>query len=300
MSSAPPASPHQNNLPGVLWALAAVGIFTFTYVAAKLSGTGAAAMQVMWLRYVGGTLTTLALLTARGGLSGIGFASRPALHIGRAAAGAFGASSAVYAASNMPVASASAIGLLDGFFIVLLGLFALGERISVRQALAIVLSMLGALVVVASQGAFGGWDPAFALPAGIALVGALLVGIESILLKALARSERALIVLLSVNVLGALLLSIPAWFTWVALPWPWLIAFLGLGPLAIAAQYCNIRAFRVADASVVGPVRYTWVVYGALAGAVFFHEPLTPLVWTGIALVLAGGCWLALLRARPV
>jgi len=300
VSSASASAPHHNNLPGVLWALAAVGIFTLIYVAAKLSGTGAAAMQVMWLRYVGGTITTLVLLTARGGLSSVSFASRPTLHLARAAAGAFGASGAVYAATNMPVASASAIGLLDGFFIVLLGLFVLGERISGRQALAIALSMLGALVVVGSQGAFGGWDPAFAVPAGIALVGALLVGIESIFLKMLARSERALMVLLSVNVLGALLLSIPAWLTWVSLPSPWLVAFLGLGPLSIAAQYCNIRAFRVADASVVGPVRYTWVVYGALLGAWLFHEPLTPLVWGGIALVLAGGCWLALLRARPV
>lgn len=299
MSSTSP-SLSTNNLPGVLWASAAVGLFTLVYVAAKLSGTGAAAMQVMWLRYVGGVLTTLALLRGRGGLAGASVRARPALHVGRAAAGAFGASGAVYAASHMPVASASAIGLLDGFFIVLLGLVLLGERLSPRQACAIALSLAGAMVVVGAQGAFDGWDPTFAVPALVALAGALLVGIESILLKALARTERALIVLLSVNALGAILLTLPAWLTWVDVPWPWIVAFLGLGPLSIAAQYCNIRAFRVADASIVGPVRYTWVVYGALLGAWLFQEPLTPLVWAGIALVLAGGGWLALLRVRPV
>ncbi len=297
MSASPPV-PHHSNLPGVLWALTAVGIFTFIYIAAKLSGTGAAALQVMWLRYAGGFLTTVALILWRGSARDVMRTSKPLLHLARAGTGAFGSSAAVYAASHMPVASASAIGLLDGLFIVLLGLVVLGERVTARQWCAIAISLIGALTIVGTQGAFGRWDPAFAVPAGAALLGALLIAIESIMIKSLVRTERALTVLLSVNLLAFLLLAGPAALTWVPVSWAWILGFLALGPLSIAAQYCNIRAFRAADASVVGPVRYTWVVYGALCGTWFFQEPLTATVWGGIALVLMGGGWLALLRTR--
>lgn len=296
--ASPSASPTHSNLPGVLWALTAVGLFTFIYIAAKLSGTGASALQVMWLRFAGGLITCTGLMFLRGGPRSVLPTSRVGLHVARASAGAFGSSAAVFAASHMPVASASAIGLLDGLFVVILGLVVLHEKVSVRQWCAILVSLAGAVTVLAAQGAFGGWDPAFGIPALSAAAGALLVAVESILIKSLVRTERALTVLFYVNLIACALLAIPAALTWVPLPGIWWLGFIALGPLAIAAQYCNIRAFRVADASVIGPVRYTWVVYGALCGAWFFGDALTPMLWAGIALVLLGGGWLALLRTR--
>ena len=66
-----------------------------------------------------------------------------------------------------------------------------------------------------------------------------------------------------------------------------------VGPLAVTAQYCNVLAFRRADASLLGPVNYAWIVFAAALGYVAFGE--TPSLATAIggALIVIGGAWLA-------
>jgi drug/metabolite transporter (DMT)-like permease len=95
-----------------------------------------------------------------------------------------------------------------------------------------------------------------------------------------------------------LILAWPGLANWHEIPVQWLFAFLMLGPVAIGAQYCNINAFRRATASVVGPIRYSWVVYGAAFGVLFFDEPISLTTGVGIASVLVGGGWLATLKLK--
>lgn len=85
---------------------------------------------------------------------------------------------------------------------------------------------------------------------------------------------------------------------WAGIEIRWIACFLLLGPLAIVAQYCNIQAFRAAPSSVIGPIRYTWIIYGALFGVLFFGEAFTLPMAAGISLILVGGALLARLRNR--
>ena len=173
---------HPSNAVGALWALGAVGLFALIYASGKLSGTSANALQIMWLRYVGGLLTMLAVVILSGAYRKLS-TRQPVLHACRAGAGGFGGVAAVYAATNMPIASATAIGLLDGLLTVVLGVLILRERVGGRQWLATVVCLAGACVVVASQGAFSWslWNPAQSWPALVALAGAMLVATESAL-----------------------------------------------------------------------------------------------------------------------
>ena len=287
-----------SNRTGVLWAFCAVGLFSLIYVSGKLSGTQAGALQIIWLRYVGGFLTMLLLILCRLAPAGRLSTSQPLLHACRAMAGGFGGVAAVYAAANMPVASASAIGLLDGLFTVVLGVLILGERAGLRQWLATLTCLLGAGVVLASQGAFSAWNSAFQLPALVALAGAVLVATENILIKTLVHAERAVTVLFYVNLFGAILLAIPGIANWAPIDAVWIGGFLLLGPVAIFAQYCNIRAFRAAAAGVIGTVKYGWIIYAACFGIFLFGESLTVSLMLGVALILMGGGWLATLRNR--
>lgn len=101
-----------------------------------------------------------------------------------------------------------------------------------------------------------------------------------------------------VNLFGAILLAGPGMANWAAIDAKWMAAFLSLGPLAIAAQYCNIQAFRATAASVVGAFRYAWIIYGVIFGVLFFDESPTLAMLIGVGLVLCGGGWLAMLRNR--
>ncbi|GAB3338168.1 DMT family transporter [Bordetella tumulicola] len=265
----------------------------------RLSGTEASALQIIWLRYVGGFATMVVALLVRRDIVGILSTTQPFLHACRAAAGGFGGVAAVFVAGNMPVASASAIGLLDGLFTVLLGLIVLREYVPLRQWLATIASLAGAMTVVGAQGAFSNWDVEYTGPALIALAGAMLIAIESIMIKTLVRTEAALTVLFYVNLFGSMILAWLGISSWQTIPFQWLFAFLMLGPVAILAQCCNINAFRQANASVVGPIRYAWIIYGSVFGALFFDESITLPMGIGVCLVLFGGGCLAFLRNRP-
>jgi drug/metabolite transporter (DMT)-like permease len=215
------------------------------------------------------------------------------LHLARAAAGGFGGVAAIYAATAMPVATASALGLLDGLFAVFLGVFLLRERVDASHWIAALLCLGGAVVILAGRGGFEALDVAQILPVVAALGGALLVAVESILIKTLSRSEPAITVLFYVNLFGALLFAPMAYINWQPLDASQALLFLSLGPMAILAQSCNIFAYRHSDVALVAPVRYTWIIFAVIFGYVFFDERLTLATYVGAFCLIIGGAWLA-------
>ncbi len=137
------------------------------------------------------------------------------------------------------------------------------------------------------------------MPASIALAGASLVAVESILIKTLARSEQTITVLFYVNLFGVLLFAAPACYAWRSLDVLSFFGFIALGPIAIFAQFCNINAFRHSDAAIIGPVRYTWLLFGAGFGYFLFSETPTLLTLVGGSLIVLGGATLARSRRLP-
>ncbi|WP_051242431.1 DMT family transporter [Stappia stellulata] len=287
-----------DNAKGVAWAAVAVALFALIFVSGKWSGGVASAAQIIWLRYVGGLLCVVAwALLRRERQYGL---ATPQIHVHavRAAAGGGGGIAAIYAATNMPVAEATAIGLLDGFFTVLLGVCVLKEAFTLRQWGAAFVCLAGAMIVVAGDGVGLRLAADMVLPGLAALAGAVLIAVESVLIKTLARSERALVVLFYVNLFGMLLFAAPALWQWQPVPASLIGAFVLLGPVAIIAQVCNIQAFRLSDAALIGPVRYTWIVFGALFGWLLFAETPRPATYAGGTLILIGGAGLAASRSR--
>jgi drug/metabolite transporter (DMT)-like permease len=292
----PKKSYISDNAAGVLWVTASTALFTLVFASGKLAGDTASALQILFLRYIGG-LATLATIVACSGKSLKYYASaKPGSHFCRAIFGAFGGASAIHAAANMPIADATAIGLLEAIFTVLLGVVLLGEVISRPHWLAIAISCAGAGVMMASKGAFTTITGAYLWPAGFALLGAILIACEAIMIKILAVAERPLTVLLYVNAFGVLLLFLPALLTWRAQALTDNLPFFLLGPLAITAQYLTIRGFRIAAVSVLGPVSYSWIVFAAILGFVLFGEVPDDGTILGAVIIVIGGIRLALLK----
>ena len=76
---------------------------------------------------------------------------------------------------------------------------------------------------------------------------------------------------------------------------------LGIGFLAQLGQYCWLRAYRIADASVLAPVGYLSIVMVTFTGYVFFDEVPEMRVVIGVLVILAalqGAAWLE--RRRSV
>ncbi len=295
----PPADRVGANARGIFWSLAAVGLFALIYLSGRLTGDVAAALQIVWLRFVGGTVVMTLWVAASTQPRQLIATPRWPVHAVRALAGGAGGACAIHAATHLPVVTSSAIGLLEGVFSVALGILLLRERVAPAQWLGGGLCLGGAAVIVFSRTPL---PPAAAGNAGAALAGlagALLVSLEIILIKTLARRERAATVLFYVNLFGALILTVPAMLAWRPIPVELIAAFLCLGPLALLGQTCNLIALRHADVALLAPVRYSWILFGALFGYLLFGERPGAPTWIGGAMIIAGGLWLASLRPLP-
>jgi drug/metabolite transporter (DMT)-like permease len=284
--------PAGSRLQAALWVLAGALAFSVVYASGRLAGGAVPALVIVWVRYLSGFVTVSFVSLARHGSLRPAFASRKyAFHGLRALCGIGGLGCSVYAATAMPLADAAALKLLQGVFIMVLAVLLLRERVPAWHALAAALCLGGAAIIV--RGTAGGIGFGSLLAAGaaplVALLAALLVACETILIKYLARTETALSMLFLVNGCAALAMT-------AVLPWIWVPvapAEIGplflLGPLAIAGQMCNIRGFRLADAAWLAPFGYSSVAFAALIGWAFYGDLPGAATLGGTALIVAGG-----------
>jgi drug/metabolite transporter (DMT)-like permease len=287
------------NAKAIVWVVLGTAVFSIFYTSGKFAGDLASPLQVVFLRYVGGFVTLACIVTFSSKSPAVYISHQPFSHFLRAVFGCYGGVAIVYSSAKMPVIDATAISLLYVVFIIPLGVIFLGEQIQKSQWAAILLSGIGAAIVMMSRGAFQTLDAAYLWPASVALSGAMLLAMEGILIRTLSQTDRAMTVLLHVNFFGVFLVLPPAILTWGSTDLATNLQFLLLGPIAITAQYFVIRGYRIADVSVVSPVDYTWLVFAAIIGYFFFDEIPTMGVVLGALLITIGGVWLAALRPSP-
>lgn len=278
-----------SNAEAIGWVTIGTALFSLIYASGKFADGGAAPLQILFLRYVGGFVTLL-LIAARGGGNWRAYRSaRPFSHFMRALFGASGGGALIYASASMPIVDATAIGLLYVVFVIPLGVWVLRERITGRHLLATTTCCAGAAIVMASRGAFTQFEPAYLLAASVAVFGAALLALEGLMIKMLAHADRAMTVLLYVNAFGILLMALPAVVLWMPVSAAEVAVFTLLGPVAVTAQYCIVQGYRLAPLSIVGPVDYTWLIFAGLIGFMFFDETMTVGVVVGSIIIVAGG-----------
>lgn len=293
-------APLPPRLAASLWVLASTFAFSLVFASGKLMGGSVPSLQIVLIRYVSGFVVVAGLASAASpGLRRILTTDQRLLHLLRAFCGAAGGGATIYAATHMPLADAASLGLTQGVFVVLLALVFLRERVTAAQWLATALCLAGALIVVRGSAPIA--DPGaafeFSLAPALALLGALLVAGEVVLIKILVEREGAMTMLLYVNGFAAILLALPATLIWHPLDIGQLAALCLLGPLALSGQLFNVHAYRVADAAFLAPFGYSAVVFAATIGWALFGELPGPASALGAALIVLGG--LLLLRRDP-
>lgn len=289
-------------LQGILLALGGTAFFSLMFALPKLAGPATdggdiPGLQIAFIRYLGGFLMVLpmAVATRRRGTSLV--SPQPQWHLFRALLGVASVVFGVYAATHMPLADATAIGLTNGVFAILLAFLFFGERLSPLAWLASLLCLAGALLVARPSAdlvtAFQN-NPA----ALIALAGAVTMAGEMAVLAHVSRREPAARVLLYVNGLASLALLGPALYLWEDLDGTTLLFIAAMGPVAILGQICNIWALRKATISLLTPFRYSAMVFATVFDVIFFDRLPDGVTVAGCLLVGMGGLWLARLKQR--
>ena len=217
---------------------------------------------------------------ARAGLGALR-TKRLGLYWGRTVAGYIGMVAWFDAITLMLLADASALQFTLPLFSVIFAVVFLKEKAGPARWMATVVGFAGALVII---------RPGFAevnLGAFLALGSAALYAAGNIATKALSRTEAIEPMVFYSFVLHLPLAALPIMFigTWPHLvDIPWILAF---GVLAVAAQWTMIRAFQVADASLLAPVDFLRLTFIAMIGFVFYAEVPEIWTWLGAAIIFA-------------
>jgi drug/metabolite transporter (DMT)-like permease len=240
--------------------LAACALIALTTIIAKALGTGYGGPPLHPLQISAGRF-----IFALVGLAGALAVLRPRfhrphirLHVGRSFFGWAGVTLMFAAVARIPVSDATAISFLNPIFGMLLAIPLLGERVGPIRWSAAAIALLGALVLL--RPGSSAFDPA----ALIALMAALFMGIEVILIKKLSGREAPLQILTINNSIGAVIACTAASFVWIApSPSQWM-ALAAIGLVMVTAQSLFIQSMRSGDASFALPFSYSTLVFATL------------------------------------
>jgi drug/metabolite transporter (DMT)-like permease len=171
-------------------------------------------------------------------------------------------------------------------FIALFSAPLLAERVGLNRWIAIVGGFVGVLIVVRPGGASFEW--ALLIPVACALANAF----RDLMTRRLARTETSVAILFWSTIIVTAAGATTAPFGWRPLTATDAAWFVAVGVLNTGAHFFLIEAFRLAEASIVAPVRYTSLVWAAVLGYVIWGDVPDVWVWTGAAVIIASGLYM--------
>ena len=281
-ASIPGSGAEQNTRLAVLFILITTVMFAMLDTGVKYVGQFYPVLQIAWARYVfqmamvplviGGTRPRDILRTKRPGLQVL----RSLMMVG--------ATLSFFTAVNyMPVAEASAIGMISPLLVTALAIPLLGERVGRRRWMAVLFGLIGALIII--RPGFGSLSWAAILP----VITAICYALYQITTRMLAEIDPPITTFFYSGAVGVVVLSLAVPFAWrtpTVSGWAMMIA---LGLLAGAGHYCVIQAMRRAPASVLAPYSFVQLVWVTVLGYLVFGDFPDNLTLLGAAIVVGSG-----------
>jgi drug/metabolite transporter (DMT)-like permease len=279
--------PTNPQLRGILLIVSAWGVFALMDTIAKYLSRFYPVPAIVWARYAMNLIVLTAFLAARGQLH-LARTARPRIQLVRGAL--LGSATIMFftSLSVLPIAEAAAIGFVMPLFLALLAVPLLKERLDPGGIGAILVGLCATFVIVRPGSAL---FTAYALlPVGTALANAL----YQILTRRIAGVEPPLTSLFYGALVGTVMFSFVVPFVW-ATPgsvWHWMLLVV-MGLLASVGHFTLIRAFDHAQAGLLAPFAYTYLVWGVLLGFAVFGDFPDGLSFAGMAVIVVSGLYVA-------
>jgi len=216
-----------------------------------------------------------------------------------------------FALSYLPLADAATVYMTAPLFVTALSVPMLGEQVGIRRWIAITIGF-AAVVYMLNPGS-GIFQPIAALP----LASALFYSFIPIVTRLFDSRDHTLTIVfytalsyaifcLAASTLVHLWPAIPndhgIWAT-IAQPWntmntnAWLLTLLS-SVLFTAGIVCITTAYRLAQASVLAPFEYSYLIWATLIGYVVFSDIPTLRTWIAGLLIAGSGVYIAIREHR--
>jgi drug/metabolite transporter (DMT)-like permease len=249
-----------------------------------LTDQGLASESIVFFRNLLGLLFLFPILLYGGGLGQLK-TRRIGIHLVRAVTGVGAMFLFFYTIAHATLAEAVLVKMTAPFFLPLIGLIWLGDRVRPQTWWAILLGFIGVLVIL--RPGSGAFNPVLLL----ALASAALMGVAKVSIRRMADSEPPRRIVFWFGIFSTLISAIP--MIW-SQSWPdstqfgWLLA---IGLIATLAQMCMTHAYQLASPGRIGVYNYSSVIWAVALGWLFWGESLYATFLIGTLLIVSAGMW---------
>lgn len=284
---APPAplpAPPGRALRGIALILVAMLTFATQDAITKTLAQDLAVAQIVMVRYWLFAAFATALIARRpGGLGQAVRARRPWLQIVRSVVFVVEVGVFAWVVARMPLSTAQAVFAVCPLMVTALSPFVLGERVGLARWLAVAAGFCGVIVILRPT---EGWlDPVGV----VAIIGAAMFATYTLLTRLLAQEDRFETSYGYVAWIGCLVASLVGPFLWQNPTGDQWLGLIVLGCTGVFGHMLLMKAYELAEASVLQPFTYTQLLWGIVIGMLVFDE--IPDLWmlTGAAIVVGAG-----------
>jgi drug/metabolite transporter (DMT)-like permease len=277
------AQPRER-LRGIGYMIAAVFVFSIMDSLMKRLSSHYGPLQISCLRCVSSLLFLLLPITWQRAWLTLRPSNTP-LHLLRAVLGILMLGSFVIAVHRLSLAQTYSLFLAAPLLMTALSVPILGEKVTGKRWLAIIVGLSGVLVILQPWG-----KGSFSLIAASAgAVATICYSLSALTVRTLGRGNSSMSMvfwyLLLVSI-GSGVLALGEWRPVPATDWGWLI---GIGLTGALGQMWLTDAFRRAPPSVVGPFEYTSILWAFAIDWIFWSASPSLSLVIGACIVIASG-----------
>jgi drug/metabolite transporter (DMT)-like permease len=271
---------------GALWITMGTVAFALNDAVVKTLGRTISPIELAMARYaIGFALLSPAFIHM--GWSGLK-TKRPGLHALRLVIACIAQIGTFYAVIHLMLADATAIAFSRPLFTTLIAVVLLHEIVRWRRWTATAIGFVGVLIMV--RPGVGTFDPTTV----IAVATAAIFAFANVLIRVMSPTEPPNRILFYYHGGAILIFILPTWWVWTTPTpdqWPLLFA---IGVLTTIGMIGFVRGFSAGEASIVGPMEYSRLIYAALLGYYLFAE--IPDIWSGVGAAIIIVCTLYIAR----
>ncbi|MEI2414598.1 DMT family transporter [Orrella sp. JC864] len=272
---------------GIACIMAGIFFLTLSDSLAKWLGQFYAPIQLLFMRGALALPVVTVLVLAWGGRRALR-TRYLGTHLLRGAVNVASASCFYLGLTMLPLAETTAIAFAAPLCVTALSVIAFGERVDARAWAAVLIGFVGVLIVV--RPGMAGFQPAALLPLATA------VGYAVMMVSARRIGpEEGMLTTMFYIALGQVLVSAAAqpWF-WQPVQSQHALGIAGIALFSTLGLGLITQGFRIAPASVVAPFDYTGLIWAALIGWLFWDEVPDAWAYTGAALIVGSGLYIAM------
>ncbi len=284
-----------------LWMVLAAFFFATMAVGIKFASLSFGTAELVFYRGIVSVIFMAIMVRARGESLRTPV---PMMHLWRSAIGVASLTAWFYAIAHLPLATAMTLNYMSGVWV---AAFILGGALlygpAQRQGPLYIAVLMGFVGVVLTLHPTIDQNQLFAGVIGLLSgLGAALAYMQVTALGKVGEPEDRTVFYFSVGtvVVGAVGAAFTGLTPWAQVSFTAAAWVIPIGVLASLGQWSMTRAYKNGATLVVASLQYVGLIFSVIYGLLLFGDPIEPITWLGIAVILASGILSTVLRARTL